>query len=111
MPKPHTPATPRHRRRTAAPAPKAAPVAHPAPKPLPAATLARLVRVVGCKEVGFAVEVHGLFGGDELQTRSLPLAHALCRTVRAFVRALPPARQHTAFDRRATDLAQMGRQP
>jgi hypothetical protein len=81
------------------------------PQPLPEATLKRLVRVVGCREVGFGVEVHGLHGTDELQTRSLPLAHALCRAVRAFVRAMPPARQHAAFDARAKDLALLGRQP
>lgn len=81
------------------------------PKPLPAATLARLVRVVGCRQVGYGVEVHGLLGTDELQTNSLPLARALCRTVREFVRAMPPTRQHRAFDRRDLELAQMGRQP
>lgn len=86
-------------------------MARRSPKPLPAATLARLVRVVGCRQVGYGVEVHGLLGTDELQTNSLPLARALCRTVRDFVRAMPPARQRRAFDRRDLDLAQLGRQP
>lgn len=81
------------------------------PKPLPAATLARLVRVVGCRQVGYGVEVHGLLGTDELQTKSLPLARLLCRAVRGFVRSMPPARQHRAFDRRSLELAQMGREP
>ncbi len=82
-----------------------------APKPLSDATLGRLVRVVGCRQVGYGVEVHGLLGTDELQTKSLPLARLLCRAVRGFVRSMPPARQHRAFDRRSLQLAQMGREP
>lgn len=81
------------------------------PKRLPAATLNRLVHIVGCRQVGYAVEVHGLLGTDELQTPSLALARHLCTAVRAFVRAQPHARQHRLFNRRDLQLAQLGRQP
>ena len=82
-----------------------------APKPLSKAALGRLVRVVGCPEVGYGVEVNGLLGTDELQTKNRALAHALCSAVRGFVHAMPPARQRRAFDPHCVQLAEQGHQP
>lgn len=87
------------------------PTPKPAAKPLSRGTVRRLVHIVGSKHVGYGIEVHGLLGTDEIQTPNLALAIHLRDAIRDFVRAMPAARQHRAFDQHDTRLAMLGRQP